>query len=504
MLALVAITGFGALLRAYGFSGLGLYRDDAWVALSSQVGIGTAWHMWSSAPGIFFLQRTFTDLTPGSTAWQQAPAFAAGIACIPVMYALVRFFGLGRLVALAAAVVVSLSPICVTYSTRVKEYQADFLLTCLVLAVAETVRRRAEQRAVAALVAASLLAFLCSASVAPAIVGAWVAVLLGAPRDPGHRWRPPPRLLVAAVATAAGCFLVVLAFYLHPSPSLTRFWQANFVQLGSLRGFVDSLWTTSWQLVAQLVAELPPAVPLRAVIVLLWLVVSVAGLYRNASMLAPALAVVAAFVASAAHELPLGTGRTDEYLYPALLLLGAAGVARIAGAAAGAVAQRPRALVVTAAVIGTGAAVALAGIYVDHAFASRPVYPGVTVRTLAAEVQRNEQPGDRMFVSELMRYPWAYYEDHPPAVRFGSDWSTKFTVVSTDPSVFIAPSEYYEGGSEPKTWAADMAGSRRIWYLAALPLDQYQPSYTALLADGWHPAATLDAAGCSATLLVRR
>ena len=106
--------------------------------------------MWGSAPGSFFVQRTFTDLTPGTTAWQQLPAFVAGVACIPVMYALVRFFRLGRLVALAAALVVSLSPICVTYSTRVKEYQADFLLACLVLAVAEAARRRAERRVVAA------------------------------------------------------------------------------------------------------------------------------------------------------------------------------------------------------------------------------------------------------------------------------------------------------------------------------------------------------------------
>ena len=145
------------------------------------------------------------------------------------------------------------------------------------------------------------------------------------------------------------------------------------------------------------------------------------------------------------------------------------------------------------------------GIYADHAFAKRPVYPGVDVRTLAAEVQRSEQPGDRVFVSELMRYPWAYYEDDPPAVRFGSDWATKFTVVSTDPNVFIAPSEDYEGRSVPKTWAAEMTltGTGRIWYVAALPRDRYQPSYTDLLADGWHPATTLAAAGCSATLLVR-
>ena len=42
----------------------------------------------------------------------------------------------------------------------------------------------------------------------------------------------------------------------------------------------------------------------------------------------------------------------------------------------------------------------------------------------------------------------------------------------------------------------------RLWYVAALPLADYQPSYAALLADGWRPLTTLTASGCSATLLV--
>ncbi len=124
------------------------------------------------------------------------------------------------------------------------------------------------------------------------------------------------------------------------------------------------------------------------------------------------------------------------------------------------------------------------------------------MRTLAAEIQRNEQPGDRIFVSELMRYSWAYDEERTLHIRFGPDWSTKFTVVSTNPSVFIVPSELYEGGSEPATWAAQMAGAYRLWYVAALPLADHQPSYAALLADGWRPLTTLTASGCSATLLV--
>ena len=92
----------------------------------------------------------------------------------------------------------------------------------------------------------------------PVIVGVWVALLLGA-RDPGHRWRPPARSLVAAAAAAMGCCLVVLAFSVRASPTLTGFWQADFVQHGSPRAFLYSLGSTSWQLVAQLVAGLPSA-----------------------------------------------------------------------------------------------------------------------------------------------------------------------------------------------------------------------------------------------------
>jgi hypothetical protein len=36
-------------------------------------------------------------------------------------------------------------------------------------------------------------------------------------------------------------------------------------------------------------------------------------------------------------------------------------------------------------------------------------------------------------------------------VHFGAAWSTNFTVASTDPKVFIVPSEHDEGGLVPGT-----------------------------------------------------
>ena len=501
-LTLLALTAFGALLRAHGFSGLGLYRDDAWVALSGRVGIGLAWHMWATAPGWFFLERTFTGLTPGTTAWQQLPAFVAGVACIPAMYALSRWFRLHRVAALATAAAVSLSPMCVTYSTRVKEYEADLLLTCLILALAEAVRRRPGPRHVRRLAVASVVAFLLSASVAPIIVGAWIAVVVlirpGAPKD----W--PRHVLGAAAATAAGCALVALAFYAHPSPAVVRFWGDAFLSWRSAAAFFSTLGSSTWHLLSSLagLGSLSPAV--RALLLAAWIALMVIGLYRNVAMVSPALAVAVAYVASAAHVEPLGTGRTDEYLYPALLLLTAVGVTRTVALAGRRLRQLPRPQVVTAAVAAVTLAGLVAGLFAVHAYATRPVYPGVDVRALAADLRQHQLPGDHIFVSELIRYPWALYETHPPDVILGGDWSAGFTVKSTDPTVFIAPSEYYEGGSEPRAWAAGVSAEHlhRLWYVWSPPLAGFNPSYAALRADGWRPVTTLRATGCSATLLV--
>ena len=105
-------------------------------------------------------------------------------------------------------------------------------------------------------------------------------------------------------------------------------------------------------------------------------------------------------------------------------------------------------------------------------------------------------------VGELARYPWAYGEDHPLRVRFGPDWSTYFTVVSTNPRVFIVPSEGYEGGSHPVRWANQLRSYDRLWFVESPPLS-LNPTYAALVADGWHPVRTLTVTGGAAILLER-
>jgi hypothetical protein len=208
-------------------------------------------------------------------------------------------------------------------------------------------------------------------------------------------------------------------------------------------------------------------------------------------------------VGSIAHVLPLGTGRTDEYLYPVLLVLPVAGavqaVRAVAASADAWLGQTRRAAMATVAVV----SLVLSLVLIGRQAVVTPAYPGVAVQQLAAAIHREEQPGDHIFVNEVMRYPWALYESNPLRVRLGGDWSTNFTVVSTDPSVFIDPSEDYEGDQHPTQWAKAMSHYTRLWYVWSPPLSLFSFSYGALVGDGWHIAQTITAPGCAAYLLVR-
>jgi hypothetical protein len=449
--------------------------------------------MWVTAPGFYFLERSWILLHPNSTVWDQVPPLVIGIAAVPATFALARYFRFPRWVSLGAALAVSVSPTCIIYSTRLKEYGADFLLACLLLGLGEAARRRPEGRELLRLSVATVLSFAVSASMLPVLVGVWLA--LGLLTLTTHQRRRP--FIGAALPAALGCLLVDAVFDRHISPALHRFWAANYVTFSSPHAFISSVGTLVESLYVQMVGIGgggrwgPP---------LLFCVLSamiLCGRRGRRGMVGPALVFGAALVACATGVIPLGTGRTDEVLYPALLLLIAAGLERFGVSVSGRVRWSDRtrmacgatALLVVAVLI-------LGGISLDNR------YPATGTRALAAAIAPQFKPGDHVVVDELMRYPWALYEDPSPRLVFGPNWSTGFSVVSTAARVFIAPSEYYEGGSDPATWTSQMASYRRLWFVETPPLS-LSPLHADLLKAGWHPVRTIYATGCAAVLLVR-
>lgn len=493
-LALAAVVGIGTAIRAHGLTSLGLFRDDAWVALSSQVGIGTAWHMWVTAPGFYLVERTFLLLHPGLTWWAQIPAFVLGAAAIPAMYAVARFFRLSRLAGLGLALLVCVSPIAIDSSTRLKEYGADFLLTCVLLAIGEAARRQPDRRHLTLLALASVACFAVSATTGLVVVALWAALLALHCRS-----RPVVVAIVAAGGCAAiACAVVADLFYRHLSPALQRFWDGYYLDHASARGFAASLYHSVWNVLTGLFGFTVVEPAARVIVIAGLVALVVAGAWRSAAMLGPVLVLAAAVVASALHLVPLGAGRVDEYLYPVVLLLLASGVTRACRALERGLSRRSVLLRWAAA-----AAVLVAGVaLVFHASVNLPVYPGADVEGLAAAIRHDAQPGDHIVVAELMRYPWALYEDRPPHLEFGPDWATGFTVLSTWSDTFIVPSEHYEGGSDPARWARQLRPYRRLWYVYASPI-RLNPSYAALVAAGWHPVTTISAPGAKAVLLRR-
>ena len=279
---LLVLVGAGTAMRVQGLTTLGFYRDDAWAALSSRVGIGTAWHMWVTAPGFYFLERSFIDLHPQSTWWAQLPELAAGIAAIPAVYFLARHFGFRRVVGLVLACVVSVSPVCVVYSTRVKEYSTVFLVSAAVLWAAETARRQPDRTRLAVLSALSVAAFAVSASLGPVIAGVWIASGIRVLRDDGHR----REVIVSAGVTAALCGVVAATFYRDVSPALTRFWDGSYITLGS--NFLTTARVSLSSLYANLLHFTGVAPAGQLVILVVVLALSIAGATRNAAMLGPA------------------------------------------------------------------------------------------------------------------------------------------------------------------------------------------------------------------------
>jgi hypothetical protein len=449
--------------------------------------------MWANAPGFDLLERTWLLLHPGSTWWGQIPALVMGIASIPVIFFLARYLRFDRWICLGAAFVVSVSPTCVIYSTRYKEYSADFLLACLLLALGEGARRRPGARRLMVLAAVSIGAFAVSASTLPLLIGVWLVLGICTCVDrAGLR-----RYLVPAGLTTLGGLLVGEVFYLHLSPYLDRYWRDNFFDYRSVSAFIHSGYFVVLRVYGGLTGglagnQLEHLVMFGGMSALLLL-----GLLGNRAMLMPGLVVGSALIACAIGAIPLGTGRTDEVLYPSLLLLFASGLQRLSRAVVGLSARiswsqwpfRAAGFILIGGLL-------VSGLGLDNQ------YPAANVRVLAGEVDHSLRPGDHVVVDAFLRYSWALYEEPQPHIVLGSDWMPGFTVASAQHGVFIAPSFSMEGASAPANWTRNLATYKRIWFVETLA-PRLSPLFAALERAGWRPVRVIHATNCEAILLER-
>jgi hypothetical protein len=473
VVAVVGLCAFGAAIRAPGLTSRDLWFDDAWAALPAHVGFAHALRMVVTTPIYTMGLRTWIQVTPGDTWWAQLPALVLGIAGIAAVYGLVRALGFSRLSAYVAAAAIAAGPITVTYSTRVKEYSADLLLACLVLWLVERWRSSPSRKGATLLAVASVAAMWISASTAAVVGGAAACVLCVAWSRRDLRRQAVGLLGVLVVSAVA-----LWAIFLRRIPSQLR---VNWRTHGFLFGYADAhhvafAFQQTFSGVAHgllglpipytfegdTLRDVPMALSVATALALVALVAPplLAALRSRGSRVGPTLASAATIVVATIGTLsgvsPLGDGRTDEALYPALLVLGVGGVTALA--------RRLRTparahAAVRWALVG---AVAVAALWfgIDHT----ATYPPTGLRTVFQRLEPQLRPGDVVVVDGYESFTWGDEGLRAWAVSFHQGavpWPMGFHVASRDPSVVLS-TNYLQPD------AAIFALSKRthrVWYV---------------------------------------
>jgi hypothetical protein len=432
---LCAVAAVGAIARAGGFSTGTLYRDDAWVALTTRVPLGTAARMVVTTPGFVLGERVWIGWFPHATWADQLPTFLASVAGIVVVGRLARWWGLSAPASLVAAGIVAVAYSDVQYATRVKPYAFDLLGACLVLWLAERVRRHGP-RGAPWLAAASVAVCAISLTPVPLVVGVWVALGVEA----AVRRSLSVRLVAAGAATALGLVALWLAVRGGISPRLRASWDGYYLLVSSPHGFAHSARTIVDGLVRG-VGVTTPSLGLRGLgtldrVALLALFVVGLGAWRRQLLSLAVLA--AALVLSIPSLVPLGTGRTDAYLYPAIAMLVAEGAAitwRLARRA-----SRMLAVGVLCA------SLAVAGLLAADRILHRQGYPGGNFAAVAGLVHEGLARGERVVIGGTARWPWTYYDVRHVRIVHSDLYNNGYTTLSDNPKVIVIPGTAIEGG----------------------------------------------------------
>ena len=460
----IALSGVVLLASRRALAPDGLWRDDAWPALSTRVdSYATAFRMGGTAPGWTALLRAWSKVAGNSPLALQLPPLLAGMALPPLVVLLARRLGLGRMGAFVAGGVVATSPVVILYSTRVKQYTLDGVSSCvallLVLWLLEAPR---EGRRWWITVAAAELSLVISAS--PAIV--WVSGLLwgGIALVSHGKGRSAAVGLSLYLVSAGGMFLLVSHWV--GRAVLHQFWvQAE----AFLTPDLHSVGTVAARLGGGLVAApsrfAHPAALLAIAVCAVGSLALTAQWCREArtgvrTWLSPphalaltATPMLAALALAALSVVPLGTGRTDLYLYPGLALLIGATVDLMARAG------RERLGSVALPFVSVGVVLLCTFVVI------RPVqYPAFPVAAEEGRILVGLGPQDHIVVLQATTYCWALAAPSDAGVGIRDDpaSATGWTPTLADPRITSISDGVYLGPASEVGRAALRSGLQQL------------------------------------------
>jgi hypothetical protein len=430
-------------------------------------------------------------------------------------------------VQLLGAAVVVLSPTTVTYSTRVKEYAFDFLLGIALLALAERIRKSPTTRNLVHLSAASVVSLFVSFSTAVVVAGVWLAVLLLA------LWQREVRRRIVALLgiTIAASLALVLPFALNVPSVLNRNWRrrgflfdpstfhsARHTATAILSGLSHGLFgvpiqpspsTAFWKFWAVGVAFIVALVLSAGMVITFRRTLKSKPTFSRTTP--AAFAIFMALLAAFAGRVPLGDGRTDEVLFPSLLVLLALIIGPRFDKLASTLRQRSRVLSTALCLLGLSGGLLFGALHTSR-------YPTIDLRGLEAKLAKTSRgtPDIVTVVDGFNSFGWGYYQLTPTSIAFGLDhghiWPQGFHVVSTSPSVVISNNDMKVPGR-----FHDLEGrASALWYVGFEQgtYNPYSPypsalhpsaTYQELLREGWkpRPGYALLSEHCYAMLMTR-
>lgn len=328
LLAAIGLTLLTLLVRVAGLGPDGFHPDDAWIATA----IGHAGNVRElidlgfSHPGYNMLVRLIVGNDVASLADYQAVAFIAGLASVPVLYALVVRTSGSRLVAMGVGLLIALSPLHFRFSAAVKPYTIELLVACLALLFVASPREWRRRSIVIWLV---LFLPIVSLGIHNAIIS--VAVVCGLVWSRSLNLRKAAALLIGQAILLGPWVLFVQGNY--DADRLTEWW------LGGEDGFVDRGLTTPTDTLVHLRRAVRTVVDAPSILAwALTALVVIGGLIairRREPVTSVALfCLLFAAGGGITHTVPFGplylnSTRLDMWLTPAIIVLAISGPARL-------------------------------------------------------------------------------------------------------------------------------------------------------------------------------
>lgn len=291
-----------------------LVSDDAWQLLGWKMDRLIDFRRAAyTAFGFVLLERVVLNLTSFTTEHARWLPMLSMLVIGPEFFLVAIWMRIRYPAALLGAVLLVTSPELLSASSHAKQYTFDVVLAIALLGLAAAITRlpHAGRRWIAFSVA-SLVALFFSFAVVGIVVAGAIAGLVALWRDP-DRTASATRIAVvctvAGAAFAAGWYGLVLRPVI-PFDALTDFWRGAYLDLGNPRH--------SWSLTRWLFSDaftLPALVSLAGFLVSALLLV----VRRPIHAVLFGIPVVIAIVGSFLQQAPFGTGRTDTWLYAALV-----------------------------------------------------------------------------------------------------------------------------------------------------------------------------------------